>query len=366
MKLGIVGLPNVGKSTLFNSLTKAGAESANYPFCTIDPNVGIVTVPDERLKLLGDMYHSKKVTPAVIEFVDIAGLVKGASKGEGLGNQFLANIREVDAIVHVVRCFEDSNIVHVDGSIDPSRDIETINLELIFSDIEILDRRLAKVAKQARMDKTFAKEKELLDGIKAHLEDGKMAKTFEVPDDDDMQAWFASYNLLTAKPTIYAANVSEEDLADDGANNSFVQGVREMAASENSEVFVICAQIEQEIAELDDEEKAMFLEDLGLKESGLEKLIKASYRLLGLMSFLTAGEDETRAWTIKQGTKAPQAAGKIHTDFERGFIKAEVVNYKDLLEQGSLAAAREKGLVGMEGKEYVVKDGDVILFRFNV
>ena len=286
MKLGIVGLPNVGKSTLFNSLTKAGAESANYPFCTIDPNVGIVAVPDERLKLLGDMYHSKKVTPAVIEFVDIAGLVKGASKGEGLGNQFLANIREVDAIVHVVRCFEDTNIVHVDGSIDPARDIETINLELIFSDIEILERRIAKVAKQARMDKTLAKELELLEALKKHLED--------------------------------------------------------------------------------DDEKAMFLEDLGLKESGLEKLIKASYSLLGLISYLTAGEDETRAWTIKKGTKAPQAAGKIHSDFERGFIRAEVVNYQDLLDCGSLSAAKEKGIVGLEGKEYVVKDGDVILFRFNV
>lgn len=366
MKLGIVGLPNVGKSTLFNSLTKAGAESANYPFCTIDPNVGIVAVPDERLKLLGDMYHSKKVTPAVIEFVDIAGLVKGASKGEGLGNQFLANIREVDAIVHVVRCFEDTNVVHVDGSVDPARDIETINLELIFSDIEILERRIAKVAKGARMDKKLAKEQALLEKIKAHLEEGKLAKTFEVGDDEDDVAWFASYNLLTAKPVIYAANVSEDDLADDGANNTYVQDVREMAAKEGSEVFVICAQIEQEIAELDDDEKAMFLEDLGLKQSGLEKLIQASYSLLGLLSYLTAGEDETRAWTIVKGTKAPQAAGKIHTDFERGFIRAEVVNYKDLLECGSLAAAREKGLVGLEGKEYVVQDGDVILFRFNV
>ena len=366
MKLGIVGLPNVGKSTLFNSLTKAGAESANYPFCTIDPNVGVVAVPDERLKLLGDMYHSKKVTPAVIEFVDIAGLVKGASKGEGLGNQFLANIREVDAIVHVVRCFEDPNVVHVDGSVDPARDIETINLELIFSDIEILERRIAKTSKGARMDKKLAKELELLEKIKAHLEDGQLAKTFEVGDDEDDQEWFASYNLLTAKPVIYAANVSEDDLADDGANNPHVANVRKLAAEEGSEVFVICAQIEQEIAELDDDEKAMFLEDLGLKQSGLEKLIKASYSLLGLLSYLTAGEDETRAWTIKKGTKAPQAAGKIHTDFERGFIRAEVVNYKDLLECGSLAAAREKGLVGLEGKEYVVQDGDVILFRFNV
>ena len=366
MKLGIVGLPNVGKSTLFNSLTKAGAESANYPFCTIDPNVGIVAVPDERIKKLGDLYHTKKVTPATIEFVDIAGLVKGASKGEGLGNQFLANIREVDAIVHVVRCFEDSNIVHVDGSIDPARDIETINLELIFSDIEILERRIAKVANQARMDKTLAKELELLQGLKSHLEDGKMARTYELPEDEDMELWYKGYNLLTAKPTIYAANVAEDDLADDGANNPFVASVREKANEEGSEVFVVCAQIEEEISELDDDEKAMFLEDLGLKESGLDKLIKASYSLLGLISFLTAGEDECRAWTIKKGTKAPQAAGKIHTDFERGFIKAEVVNYEDLLECGSLSAAREKGIVGLEGKDYVVKDGDVILFRFNV
>ena len=366
MKLGIVGLPNVGKSTLFNSLTKAGAESANYPFCTIDPNVGIVAVPDERIKLLGEMYHSKKVTPAVIEFVDIAGLVKGASKGEGLGNQFLSNIREVDAIVHVVRCFEDENVVHVDGSVDPLRDIETINLELIFSDLEILERRIAKTSKGARMDKTLGKELALLEKIKGHLESGKLAMSFEVGDDEDDAAWFASYNLLTAKPVIFAANVAEDDLTDDAAGNAGVQAVRKFAAGNGSEVFVICAQIEQEIAELDDDEKAMFLEDMGIKQSGLDKLIAASYRILGLMSFLTAGEDETRAWTIKVGTKAPQAAGKIHTDFERGFIKAEVVNYKDLLELGSLAAAREKGLVGMEGKEYVVQDGDVILFRFNV
>ena len=365
MKLGIVGLPNVGKSTLFNSLTKAGAESANYPFCTIDPNVGIVAVPDERLKLLGDMYHSKKVTPAVIEFVDIAGLVKGASKGEGLGNQFLSNIREVDAIVHVVRCFEDTNVIHVDGSVNPLRDIETINLELIFSDLEILERRIAKVAKGARMDKTLGKELNLLERIKEHLESGKMAKSLVVEDEDELEL-FKSYNLLTYKPVIYAANVAEDDLADDGASNKGVAAVREFAAGEDSEVFVICAQIEQEIAELEDDEKAMFLEELGLSESGLEKLIKASYHLLGLISYLTSGEDETRAWTIKVGTKAPQAAGKIHSDFERGFIKAEVVNYMDLLEQGSLAAAREKGMVRMEGKEYVVQDGDVILFRFNV
>ena len=365
MKLGIVGLPNVGKSTLFNSLTKAGAESANYPFCTIDPNVGVVTVPDERLALLGDFYHSKKVTPAVIEFVDIAGLVKGASKGEGLGNQFLANIREVDAIVHVVRCWEDTNVIHVDGSIDPIRDIETINLELIFSDLEILERRIAKVTKTARMDKEAAKELDFLQKIKKWLEDGKMAITMELENEDE-EAWMGTYNLLTQKPVIYAANVAEDDLANDGADNAHVQAVRKYAAEQNSEIFVICAQIEEEISELDEDERKMFLEDLGLKESGLEKLVKASYHLLGLMSFLTSGEDETRAWTIKIGTKAPQAAGKIHSDFERGFIKAEVVNYQDLLDCGSYAGAREKGLVRMEGKDYVVQDGDVILFRFNV
>ena len=361
MKLGIVGLPNVGKSTLFNSLTKAGAESANYPFCTIDPNVGVVMVPDERLNLLADLYHSAKVTPAVIEFVDIAGLVKGASKGEGLGNQFLANIREVDAIVHVVRCFEDPNVIHVDGSVDPVRDIETINLELIFSDLEILE----KTARGARNDKTLAKELDLMNRLKEHLEAGKPAITFET-DDEEEQQWLASYNLLTGKPVIFAANVAEDDLADDGESNPYVQQVRDHAKEQNSEVFVICAQIEQEIAELDDDEKKMFLEDLGLKESGLEKLIKASYSLLGLISYLTAGETETRAWTIKKGTKAPGAAGKIHSDFERGFIRAEVVNYQDLLDCKSYAAAKEKGLVGLEGKDYVVKDGDVILFRFNV
>ena len=339
MKLGIVGLPNVGKSTLFNSLTKAGAESANYPFCTIDPNVGVVAVPDARLKLLGDLYHSKKVTPAVIEFVDIAGLVKGASKGEGLGNQFLSNIREVDAIVHVVRCFDDPNVIHVDGSVDPLRDIETINLELIFSDIEILERRIAKTSKGAFNDKSLAKEVEILKAIKAHLEEGNLAKSFPC-EDDDQRAFINSLNLLTWKPVIFAANVNEDHLEDDGASNPYVQKVREFAAANDSQVFVICAQIEEEISELDDDEKAMFLEDLGLKESGLEKLIKASYHLLGLHSFLTAGEDETRAWTITEGTKAPQAAGKIHTDFERGFIRAEVVSYDNLVEQGSMNAAK--------------------------
>ena len=365
MKLGIVGLPNVGKSTLFNSLTKAGALSANYPFATIDPNVGIVSVPDERIVKLGELYHTKKVTPATIEFVDIAGLVKGASKGEGLGNQFLANIREVDAIVHVVRCFEDTNIIHVDGSIDPARDIETINLELIFADLEVLERRLSKVVKAARMDKTYAKELALLERIKEHLESGKMAKSLDVTDEDEL-ALLKEYNLLTYKPVIYAANVAEDDLADDGASNRYVSEVRQFAAENDCEVFVICAQIEQELSELSDEEKKEYLDDLGVSSSGLDKLVAASYSLLGLISFLTAGEDECRAWTIKKGTKAPQAAGKIHTDFERGFIKAEVVNYQDLLDNGSLAAAREKGIVGMEGKDYVVKDGDVILFRFNV
>ncbi|GLB30478.1 ribosome-binding ATPase YchF [Lacrimispora amygdalina] len=365
MKLGIVGLPNVGKSTLFNSLTKAGAESANYPFCTIDPNVGVVPVPDVRLGQLAALYDSAKITPAVIEFVDIAGLVKGASKGEGLGNQFLSNIREVDAIVHVVRCFEDPNVIHVDGSVDPLRDIETIDLELIFSDLDILDRRIAKTAKGAMNDKSLAKELAVLKKIKAHLEDGNLARSMETDDEDEAE-FISTLNLLTYKPVIFAANVCEDDLADDGASNAYVEKVRSFAKDNNSEVFVICAQIEQEIAELEEDEKKMFLEDLGLTESGLEKLIAASYHLLGLISYLTAGPTETRAWTIKEGTKAPGAAGKIHSDFERGFIRAEVVNYQDLLDCKTYNAAKEKGLVRLEGKEYVVKDGDVILFRFNV
>lgn len=365
MKLGIVGLPNVGKSTLFNSLTKAGAESANYPFCTIDPNIGIVAVPDERLNVLGALYNTEKIIPAAIEFVDIAGLVKGASKGEGLGNQFLSTIREVDAIVHVVRCFEDGNIIHVDGSVDPLRDMETINLELIFSDLEILERRNSRALKGAKNDKALAKEVELLERLKDHLEAGNMAKSFETNDDEELLL-LRGYNLLTYKPVIYAANVNEDDLADDGVNNSHVNRVREFAKEEKSEVFVICAQIEQEIAELEDDEKKMFLEDMGLKESGLEKLIRASYHILGLISYLTAGPKETKAWTITKGMKAPQAAGKIHTDFERGFIRAEIVNYANLVECGNYNAAKEKGLVRSEGKEYVVQDGDVVLFRFNV
>lgn len=364
MKLGIVGLPNVGKSTLFNSLTKAGAEVANYPFCTIDPNIGIVPIPDERLQILANLYNSERIVPAMIEFVDIAGLVKGASKGEGLGNQFLANIREVDAIIHVVRCFEDTNVIHVEGSINPARDIETINLELIFSDLEILERRISKVARGAKNDKDLAKELELLEALKAHLEEGKLAKTFSA--DEDGAKLLMTYNLLTSKPVIYAANVTEDDLADDGESNEYVKTVREIAKNDNSEVFVICAKIEQEIAELDDDEKKMFLQELGLSESGLDKLVKASYRLLGLMSYLTAGPKETRAWTIKIGTKAPQAAGKIHSDFERGFIRAEIVNYDHLVQCGSFNAAKEKGLVRSEGKDYVIQDGDVVLFRFNV
>ena len=365
MKLGIVGLPNVGKSTLFNSLTKAGAESANYPFCTIDPNVGVVTVPDARLQVLTDMYQSKRTIPAVVEFVDIAGLVKGASQGEGLGNQFLSHIRETDAIVHVVRCFDDANIIHVDGSVDPIRDIETINLELIFADMETVERRIAKVGRAASFDKAQAKECEMLKKIKELLENGKKACEFETDDEDEI-GWLRGYALLTRKPVIYAANVSDDDIADDGANNEYVAKVREFAAAEGSEVFVICARLEEEIAELEEDERKEFLTEMGLEEAGLEKLIRASYHLLGLISFLTTGPDETRAWTITRGMKAPQAAGKIHTDFERGFIRAEVVAYDDLVGCGGMLQAKEKGLVRSEGKEYVVKDGDVILFRFNV
>ena len=365
MKLGIVGLPNVGKSTLFNSLTKAGAEAANYPFCTIDPNVGIVTVPDKRLQVLSDMYESKKLVPAVIEFVDIAGLVKGASKGEGLGNKFLSNIREVDAIVHVVRCFEDPNVVHVDGEIGPTRDIETINLELIFSDLEMIDRRLAKTSKLAKTDKAAKAELAVLEMLKEKLEEGLSARAIEF-DNDEQVKFVTELNLLTYKPVIYASNVTEDDLMDDGASNAFVTTVREWAADEGSSVFVICAKIEEEISELDDDEKREFLDDMGITDSGLDKLVEASYNLLGLISYLTAGVQETRAWTITKGTKAPGAAGKIHTDFERGFIKAEIVAYDALVEAGSMTNAKEKGLVRIEGKEYVVNDGDVILFRFNV
>ena len=365
MKLGIVGLPNVGKSTLFNAITRAGAEAANYPFCTIDPNVGVVAVPDERLHLLSELYHSEKTTPAVIEFVDIAGLVKGASKGEGLGNQFLSNIRETDAIVHVVRCFEDPNVIHVDGSVDPLRDIETINLELIFSDLDLLERRMQKLKKLSQNDKEAKAELMLLSELYQYLESGKPAIGFDAGD-EDKNAFVDSLDLLTRKPVIYACNVSEDSLSDDGAGNPHVQKVRGYAKETGSGVFVISAQIEQEISELPEEERTEYLESLGLSESGLDKIVRASYSLLGLMSFLTAGEKESRAWTIKKGTKAPQAAGKIHSDFERGFIKAEVVNYKDLLELKSISAAREKGLVRMEGKDYVMQDGDVVLFRFNV
>ena len=365
MKLGIVGLPNVGKSTLFNSMTLGKAEAANYPFCTIDPNVGIVPVPDKRLDRLTEMYNSAKTTPAVIEFVDIAGLVKGASKGEGLGNKFLSHIREVDAIVHVVRCFEDPNVVHVDGSIDPVRDIETINLELIFSDMEILERRIAKTTKSLMGNKSLKKELDVLKKLYEGLEGGLCARAIEFDDPDDA-AFVDTLDLLTQKPVLYAANVAEDDLADDGASNKNVQAVREYAAKDGSEVFVLCAQIEEEISELDNDEKMEFLADLGVSSSGLDRLIKASYKLLGLISYLTSGPDETRAWTIKNGTKAPQAAGKIHTDFEKGFIRAEVVAFDDLDRLGSMTAAKEQGLVRSEGKEYVVKDGDVILFRFNV
>lgn len=363
MKLGIVGLPNVGKSTLFNAITQAGAESANYPFCTIEPNVGTVTVPDHRIDELVKMYQPDKVTYAVIEFVDIAGLVKGASKGEGLGNKFLSNIREVDAVVHVVRAFQDDNIVHVEGSVDPIRDIETINLELILSDIEILDRRIDKVMKSIRGgEKKYQAHEAFYRRLKAHLESGKTARSMEMTEEE--LEMLADVSLLSLKPVIYAANVAEEDYAAD--NNPYVEQIREFAESEHSEVMVISARIEEEIAALDKEEKQMFLEELGASESGLDKLIKASYKLLGLISFLTAGKPEVRAWTIKQGTRAPQAAGKIHSDFERGFIRAEVVAYEDLMACGSMVKAKEKGLVRSEGKEYVVNDGDIILFRFNV
>ncbi len=365
MKLGIVGLPNVGKSTLFNAITQAGAESANYPFCTIDPNVGVVSVPDDRLNKLKELYNSKKVLQTAIEFVDIAGLVKGASKGEGLGNKFLSNIREVDAIVHVVRCFEDTNVVHVDGSIDSLRDIETINLELIFSDEEILERRITKTKKGLKSDKSLQSELDILEKVRETLQEGKCIRTMDLSDDE--WAFVKTLDLLTSKPVIYVSNVAEEDLANDGADNEMVKAVREFAATENSDVVVVSAQIEAEIAELEtDEEKAEFLETLGLSQSGLDKLIQASYHLLGLISFLTAGPQEVRAWTIKKGTKAPQAGGKIHSDIERGFIKAETIAYEDLVEHGTMSAAKEKGLVRLEGKDYIVKDGDVILFKFNV
>lgn len=363
MKLGIVGLPNVGKSTLFNSITKAGAESANYPFCTIDPNVGVVSVPDARLEILSKLSGSKKIMPAAIEFVDIAGLVKGASRGEGLGNQFLSNIRECDAIVHVVRCFEDTNVIHVDGSIDPIRDIETINLELIFSDMEMVERRMQKTAKGTKInDKKLIHEDNMLHRLYAHLEGGESARTFELKDEEE-ELYFNQMALLTSKPILYAANVNEDDAAD---GNDYVETVREFAAKEGSEVFVICAQIENEIAQLDPEEAKEFLESLGLSESGLDRLVKASYKLLGLISYLTTGEKETRAWTITKGTKAPQAAGKIHSDIERGFIRAEVVSFDDFEHYGSTSAAREAGKVRLEGKDYVVKDGDIIEFLFNV